>query len=270
MISTGISGEKTRRPMHYVAQGEGQPVLLIHGIAASHHDWAQMAPALASAGYRTYAVDLPGHGESPKPGRPQFYHWKAIYRRLETWIDSLELKQPLALVGHSLGGYLSLRYALYHPERVRALVLIDPFYSQQQLSPVVRRLESRAPLGEKALRLLPEWLVRSALKLDVLTERNASPEARRHTALDLKRASPHIVRIPFSVGDLTPRLPEIRPQALVIWGEKDLTLNPKSFPRLARRLPCATGVPLAECRHQPHIARPQLVNRIVIDFLGKV
>jgi pimeloyl-ACP methyl ester carboxylesterase len=70
------------------------------------------------------------------------------------------------------------------------------------------------------------------------------------------------------LGDLTPRLPEIRPQTLVIWGEKDLTLNPKSFPRLARRLPNAVGIPVAGSKHQPHIARPLLVNRLVLDFLA--
>ena len=53
--------------VNYVQQGTGSPVILVHGLAASLHDWDALLPELASAGYAAYALDLLGHGESFKP-----------------------------------------------------------------------------------------------------------------------------------------------------------------------------------------------------------
>jgi pimeloyl-ACP methyl ester carboxylesterase len=52
---------------NYVQQGEGAPVIMIHGIAASLHDWDELVPELSQNGYACYAPDLLGHGDSPKP-----------------------------------------------------------------------------------------------------------------------------------------------------------------------------------------------------------
>jgi pimeloyl-ACP methyl ester carboxylesterase len=101
--------------INYVSYGEGPPVILIHGMAASLQDWDEFIPSLVSRGYRAIALDLPGHGESVKPEEPQHYHVDALYATLRDWIGSLHLEGPPLLVGHSLGGYLSLAYAR-HPE----------------------------------------------------------------------------------------------------------------------------------------------------------
>lgn len=117
---------------HFVEKGEGSPIILVHGLAASLHDWDSLLPELERAGWRSYALDLLGHGESPKPDS-RSYKAKWVYRHLESWIESLQLSEPPVIVGHSLGGYLSLRYAIRNPQRVRALILTDPFYRLDQL-----------------------------------------------------------------------------------------------------------------------------------------
>ena len=101
-------------------------MILIHGMAASLHDWQSMLPALERAGYHSYALDLPGHGESAKPQDDRYYHTQAIYQQLEDWIYSLKLDQPAYLVGHSLGGYFSLEFAHRNPQLVLGMALIDP------------------------------------------------------------------------------------------------------------------------------------------------
>ncbi len=59
--------------INYLVEGQGAPVILIHGLAASCYDWSALLPALAFAGYRAYAPDLIGHGKSPKPESVESY-----------------------------------------------------------------------------------------------------------------------------------------------------------------------------------------------------
>ncbi|RPI33855.1 MAG: alpha/beta hydrolase [Chloroflexota bacterium] len=253
-------------PLHHITSGDGPPVILLHGIAASHHDWDTYIPPLVAAGYKVFALDLPGHGDSPKPDHPPFYRAESVYSQVEQWIASLGLSQPPLLLGHSLGGYMSLRYAQCHPNEVGGLALIDPFYSIRQVSPFLR-LGSRVPrLGAQAYRLLPEWMIYTALHLAPMNRDRCSGDIRRQVARDCKRASPHVLHIPNSTLDLTSHLPFIGAKTLVIWGDKDPTLRPGSFPPLVRLMPNASGRPVRGSGHQPHIGRPDIVFPLVLDF----
>lgn len=252
---------------HFVAEGEGAPVILLHGMAASLHDWVHLIPALTQAGYRAYALDLLGHGDSPKPHEPQKYRFDALYTHLVDWIESLALNQSPTLIGHSLGGYLSLKYALDHPQAVRGLVLVNPFYAHNQISPWLRLLNRRPALGARALQLTPERVIHSIASLEPTSRRYFPPQTRSRKAADYKRASPHILHIPNTVPDIFADLPTLKPPTLVIWGEKDLTLRPDSFPRLVDALPNARGYAVQWCGHQPHLGAPEAVNRVVLEFL---
>jgi pimeloyl-ACP methyl ester carboxylesterase len=254
--------------LYHIRQGHGDPVILIHGIAASLHGWNWLIPELAAHNYTALAIDLPGHGDSPKPDDPGQYTVETFYSFLDAWIESQEFAVPPVLVGHSLGGYLSLDYTLRHPGKVRALVLIDPLYNLKQLSPFVRLLHYRPEIGEKAIRLIPEWLVSALLGWDPTRTDDFPRAARQQIAADYKRASSHIVYVPGSINDLSPLLSQVIQPSLVIWGEKDLTLRPKSFQALADTLPNASRQPVPGAGHQPHIGRPALVNRRVLDFLA--
>lgn len=244
-------------------------MILIHGIAASLHDWTRLIPDLAQAGYRAFAPDLPGHGDSDKPDDPEQYHVEIILSRLIQWIDSLDVEQPFLLVGHSLGGYLSLVFAHRYPERVDNLVLIDPLYSPHQLPSVLQIARRKPELGAKTMRMIPEWLVNTVLGWDPTNATEFSPQARQQIANDYKRASPHFVYITKEFPDLSPILPKIRQPAYVIWGEKDQTLKPESFQKLVQMLPAATGNPIAHSGHQPHIGKPNLVSRLILEFLNE-
>ena len=98
--------------------------------------------------------------------------------------------------------------------------------------------------------------------------RNLPRWARQQVAIDIKRASPHILNLPRTVPDLTPELSRLQTPVQVIWGEKDLTLNPGSFPSLVSALPNSQGHPIPNCGHQPHLTQPEIVNQLVLSFLG--
>jgi NAD+ synthase len=261
-----MSASKGRWPLHYVVDGDGPPVILIHGISASLADWWRLMPLLVSAGYRAIAVDLLGHGDSPKPQDPDAYTAENVYTSLEDWIDSLGLETPFYLVGHSLGGYMSLTYALNHPDRVRAMVLINPLYSLSQLTRVLDLFMPLASVGVGLLKAAPQWLVNSFLSYNDSFLTKLDSETRWAYARDIKRASPNFLRIPATAPDLTPKLPSITPVTLVLWGVDDKIEKAESFTPLVSGLYNATGKGIEDCGHHPHQGKPDLVSRMLLDF----
>ncbi|MEV4534632.1 alpha/beta hydrolase [Asanoa sp. NPDC049518] len=99
--------------------GAGSPVVLLHGGASSAATWDRFAAVLATAGRRTVAVDLPGHGASP---RARSYPLTRFHDDVAHLLDLLGLDR-VALVGHSLGAHTALLLAQSRPHQVSHLVL---------------------------------------------------------------------------------------------------------------------------------------------------
>jgi pimeloyl-ACP methyl ester carboxylesterase len=163
-----------------------------------------------------------------------------------------------------------MAYALRNPNQARGLVLIDPFYNPDQLQPLMRFLCWRPTIGERLLQLTPLWLLELAAQMDLTDALPYASQSMRRIALDYKRASTKVLYIPASLPDLTNKLGEINIPTLVIWGEKDLTLLPDSFPRLVRAMPGASGSVIRNSGHQPHISRPDEVLRLTLEFIAKL
>jgi pimeloyl-ACP methyl ester carboxylesterase len=109
------------------ADGESDvPFLLVHGFAADSHDWVFQIPELAST-HRVIAPDLRGHGYSSAP--PTGYRPRELAADMVRLLDRLGIEKVVAM-GHSLGGVIVSALAVEHPERVRALVGVDPGYGQ--------------------------------------------------------------------------------------------------------------------------------------------
>lgn len=253
--------------VHFTTQGEGPPVVLIHGIGSSGYGWSSLSPTLVKHGYQVYVPDLPGHGESYKPERAEHYHIQTIYSTFEKWIESLNLNQKYWLIGHSLGGHLSLRHSLRHPDHLNGMVLIDPFYSPQQLYPFLRWLQRRAAIGTALLSRTSEPMLNRTMGWNPELGNQLANQYRRQMAIDLHRASPMILHILPSVPDLTSQLSEIHTPTQVIWGSRDRTLLAASFPKLVARLPNATGCEVVGGSHQPHLSQAETVASLVLKFL---
>ena len=264
--------------VNFVQQGVGSPVILTHGLAASLHDWDDLLPELAQSGYAGYALDLLGHGDSYKPAHARDYTFEAVFEHFSAWIDSLTLADSLIFIGHSLGGGLSLQYALRYPERVRALVLVNPFYGIHQLPPLMRLAFRRKLINTTLLERMPYRLFRFFVDVSSVNfyignrETHILPEHIRYqTALDYTRASSGIYNIPRTLPDLTADLSRIHQPTLLLWGGRDQSLDPRSFPKIRDLLPnivASHHFPI--CGHVPHQCHPEQLNPHVMKFLNSL
>ena len=243
--------------------GDGAPLLLLHGLGDSSHDWDLILPALLQAGFRVYALDLPGHGGSAWLAQAADYTAQNFSASLEAWIAGLELAEHLYLVGHSLGGYLALDYTIRHPAAVRSLALISPFFSTTQLPPMANTVLGRTSLGEQFLRHLPNWLIPAGLRLAPLIQAEFPAVIQSQKAVDYKKADPRIMRIPTTVTDLSSSLASIQTPTCIVWGKNDLTLRPSSFNELVKSLPSCLWTRLGTYRSPTPPSTPR--NRAEID-----
>lgn len=264
--------------VNYAHQGEGEPVILVHGLAASLHDWDDLLPELSQAGYAGYALDLLGHGESEKPAHTHDYSIENAYADFSAWIETLTPVKPFILVGHSLGAGLSLMYAHRNPDRVRALALVNPFYSMGQLPPILQRIFRRQLINTTLIERTPYRLFRFFVDMTSFNfyigerESHILPEHIRYqTALDYKRASSGIYNIPRTLHHVDLDLARVHQPTLLLWGARDQTLATSSFPQLAEQLPNLVkkhDFPI--CGHVPHQCHPEDFNPHVMEFLREL
>ncbi len=111
-----IEGDK----IHYIDEGEGDPILFVHGVPDSCHSWRNIVPHVVPFG-RAIALDLPGHGQSDKP---RLTGYDDVYRRFEGFIDALNLRN-ITLVIIDWGAILGLHYARTHEDKVKGVVMME-------------------------------------------------------------------------------------------------------------------------------------------------
>lgn len=242
--------------LHADRTGRGPVVLWTHGFGSSSHLFDATREGLDHE--RTIITwDLPGHGRSVVPERPEEFTPERALDHMTALLDEAGVERAV-LGGHSLGGYLSLRYALDHPDRVAALVLVGtgPGY--------------RKPEGREQWNAMCEGFARDldAKGLDGL---GGSPELRngihRGGAGGLAMAARNT--LPQRDSRVIDELATITAPALIVVGERDRQfLASSQF--LADRLPAADElVVIADCGHAPPISRPDEFVAAVRAFLDR-
>ena len=100
--------------------GQGQPIVIMHGIFGSSDNWLTQAKLL-SPSYRVFSLDVRNHGQSE---HTEEFDYPAMVSDLVEFLDSHQLKDPI-IVGHSMGGKIAMNFAIAHPQRLQKLIVVD-------------------------------------------------------------------------------------------------------------------------------------------------
>jgi pimeloyl-ACP methyl ester carboxylesterase len=106
--------------LFYRELGQGQPIVILHGIFGSSDNWLTQAKILSSH-YHVYSLDQRNHGQSPHDDR---FDYKVMVDDLEKFIADHKLKDPI-IIGHSMGGKVAMNFAVAHPEKLSKLIVVD-------------------------------------------------------------------------------------------------------------------------------------------------
>lgn len=246
-------------PIH--ERGEGRPVVLVHGRASNSTTWAATMPQLE--GYRVLAVDLPGHGQAPAPEGEGAYSFEAQTDAVEATLATLD--PGFVLVGHSMGGFVALRYALRHPGRLAGLVLeatsaSNPYRNGRHKAHRTQTLEQARVAREQGMEAL----------CDFLEARGELYEGQRERFLAMApRAYSGVIEHNRDWPCLDEQLPSLKVPTLVVSGLLDHIFDPECR-RLAERIPGARGVFLPGLGHSPHREDPAAFGAALRPFLEEV
>ena len=241
-------------------------IILVHGLASAGSELHFQLDALAARGYPARSFDVMGHAGGYRPAPGEGYSPAALDADFARNIAALAGDDPIDLLGHSLGAYLSLRYALASPERVHRLVLISPLISPRQLRPHLRLVYRYPRLASAVSGWAPAWLIERLIRLD---RENAGGRLAGSTVLmaeNFKRMDGRFLSL-GPLEDLSPALAALPCPALFIIGERDDTLGFASIRRLAGQAPGAKLVRVAG-GHNIHLSHPEEVNRAILEFLA--
>jgi len=251
----------------------------LHGFPAYCADWQEQMRALAEAGFRAIAPDLPGYGQSDQLPNVLDYRLPLLAADIAGLIRALGISK-LHVVGHDWGGPLAYCLASDHPELVERLVVINAPHPAQ-IGGALRRFDQLRRSWYAFMFQLPwfpEWLVcqrapMSFVLRGMAVRVGAFSEADVDRYLDAMRL-PGVARAALSYYRAAFRAPErarwpVNQRTLVLWGERDLSLSGRVLlPGVARYVPDVRVERFANAGHWLHHDLPEQVNRRLVEFLA--
>lgn len=255
--------------VHYRDEGSGPSIVLLHGTSSSLHTWDGWVSEL-SRRYRVVRFDLPAFGlTGPNPARD--YGMDAYAAFVDHLTSRLGLR-TFVLGGNSLGGRIAWHFAVGHPERIRALVLVDAggYPSAGSGRPWAFRLAQHHLLPRVLTRLDPRPLVVDGLQKSYGDATRIRPGVvDRYVDLSLRPGNREafIDRMQTDSPDDSARIASLRSPTLVLWGAKDRLIDPKCAERFAHDIPHAKVVIYDDLGHVPMEEDPERSVRDVESFL---
>ena len=245
-------------------EGNGPEVLLIHGIGSSSRDFDPVIDGLTTM-ITPVTVDLRGHGESDKPDSG--YHYEDYARDIDRLLDALGMDEPIIL-GHSLGGILTLWWAMHHPHSARALIIEDsPLRSGEEFRPAFDGWGKLNALPFEAVRAYygsenphwPEHLVDTRAWDITRTKAEAISELRTSSLAN-------------EGLDSTDRMREITAPVLFIHGDSDAgsMVHPDDLAALPQRLPTVRLARIAGGGHSMHRSHVAEWLDVVATFMRDI
>lgn len=254
--------------IYYEIAGEGQPLVMIHAGVADRRQWNNEFAHFASR-YRVVRYDQRGFGQS-EPVDGEYSH----LADLTALLDTLDLRQPLVLVGCSMGGGLAMDFALAHPSRAKALIMVGSGPGGLALdvpqSPTFEAVETAYNAGDldRVAELETQiWFDGGGRTPDQVDQ------AMRQLAYDMNRTAldhdaKHLGKqIPNSDTPAAERLGDLAIPVLVIVGEHDEPYILAAADHMVEHIPSARKVIIDDAAHLPNMDHPAVFQQIVTSFL---
>jgi len=254
--------------LYYEEAGSGEPLVLIHGASQDTLSWHDNIPHLA-AHHKVYAVDLPGHGKSELIDRRPTTSTEEFARTIGLFLADRNITKAI-LIGHSMGGGISIATSIAAPDRVKAVVS------------VCGGAAFRGPTG---VTYQPEMLRNTEINptdwLETIFHsvlgRTTPVERRREMAFDATRCSPYVAHadlIAYSSWNLFETMHLVRKPIYYIVGEDDWSTTPDMAKTTSKQL-AAIGVAtefneLKGIGHIPHWEQPEAFNRVLDGVLDRI
>jgi pimeloyl-ACP methyl ester carboxylesterase len=239
-----IGGLKT----WYDTAGEGDPLVLLHGGISTNDTWGSQIPAFAER-FNVIAVERRGHGHTPDVEGP--FNYSDMANDTIGFLETL-VKQPAHLVGWSDGGIVGLLVAIERPDLVRKLVAISANTNPGGVVPETQEMHDR-PADDPGLEMFRSLYVAS------------SPDGPEHWPVVFAKFLEMISTQP----DIKPdELARIKPPTLVVSGDDDMVTLEHTL-EMYRAIPGSELAVVPGTSHALQFEKPDLVNRIVLDFLEK-
>tara|TARA_B100000575_G_scaffold287635_1_gene286296 strand:- start:611 stop:1537 length:927 start_codon:yes stop_codon:yes gene_type:complete len=253
--------------VHYVDEGVGTPIILLHGTGASLHTWDLWAEKLKHK-YRVLRITLPGFGLSgPHSGKK--YEIKDYVNFLESFVKQIGIKK-FYLIGNSLGGSIAWLYTSIYDRRVKKLILINSSGFESDEIPFVIRIARNKYLNFLIKKLSPQFLVKKSLK-EVFYDDNLISKSiiERYYKLNLREGNREafIDRALVNYKDHTSSLKKIKSKTLILWGQNDEWINVKFAQKFKKMIKESRVSIMEETGHIPMEERPFESLKIVEDFL---
>ena len=254
--------------MHYLEHGSGPPVVFVHGSGPGVNAYSNFFPnyrVIAAAGYRCLMPDMIGFGWSSKPDDID-YTLELFVPTLVEFLDLLNIERCV-LVGNSLGGAISMKLAIEHPQRVEKLIVMGPGGIEARETyfkmPGIQKMVSQfvgSGFDRAGLRRLLELLAYDPRTItDELLEQR----------YNILQTQPKAVLARMSITDLTPELGKLRGPLLGFWGIEDQFCPASGYEKILRAVPDSRFIMYSRCGHWAMIERAEDFNRNAIEFLKR-
>jgi pimeloyl-ACP methyl ester carboxylesterase len=226
--------------VHYEVYGRGKPVILLHGWLGSWGLWQETMAYLGKY-YRTYAMDFWGFGESGK--KRETYAVQDFVSLVDQFMEQLGIVRA-PLVGHSMGGTVSLSVAIRYPERVSKVVVVgSPIVGSSLAFPL--KLAGRRPIAFLLFNMMGTFRLGMRIASPIICRDDRFADMMDN---DLSRTTVESFLLSIASlrrTDLRPMLDQIKVPAMGMYGDRDVIVHPKQWQ------PMLQGIPHAQIERFP-------------------
>lgn len=254
----------------YLEGGKGETVFLIHGFQSNKDIWMRLAGQLTD-NYHVIAIDLPAHGDS-NILMDKSYAIPEQAKRVAAIMDQLGLKQPVHVVGHSMGGAIAFNLAASEPSHVKTLTLMSSAgVEAPQKSELIRQLEQgKNPLiirNKEDYEAMLEFTMSDPPYIPSFLVSELTREAMGRAAFgDKVFADMDVKNMPLKAQETLSR---IAVPTLILWGDEDKVVHVSSAEVFKKWLPRSEVVILKGVGHAPQIERTKETFQAYRAFLGR-